>query len=94
LNTHKPEAQARRAETQRRQNAALRTWDPAAHPAWLDEAAYREKIQPCLASVSVPKMMAALEISEPYALQIRAARRIPHRRHWLALATLIGGLAK
>jgi CRISPR-associated endonuclease Cas1 len=46
LNTHKPQAQARRSETQRRQNAALKAWDPKEKPDWLDEKFYREQIQP------------------------------------------------
>src|SRR5207302_11263177 len=47
-NTHKPEAQARRAETQRRQSAALKAWNPPTQPAWLDEKFYRERVQPRL----------------------------------------------
>jgi hypothetical protein len=54
LNTHNPEAQARRAATQRRQAAALKAWNPKDKPEWLDEKAYRESIQPRLASITVP----------------------------------------
>jgi hypothetical protein len=31
-----------------------------------------------------------LGISIPYAVDIRSARRIPHRRHWELLAQLVG----
>jgi hypothetical protein len=31
----------------------------------------------------------ALGISEPYATDIRAGRRIPHPRHWMILARLV-----
>jgi CRISPR-associated endonuclease Cas1 len=90
LTTHTPEAQARRAETQRRQNAALKAWNPADKPDWLDEKFYREEIQSRLSTILVPTIKAALLVSEPYALRIRTGRCIPHPRHWLALARLVG----
>ncbi len=90
LATHKPEAQARRAQTQRRQNAALKAWNPAGKPDWLDEKTYRDKIQPRLLSVKVPSIMSAISVSEPYALRIRGGRCIPHPRHWLTLASIVG----
>jgi hypothetical protein len=83
-------AQALRSATQRRQAAALKAWNPADKPDWLDEKTYREKIQPRLASVSVPMILSALDVSEPYATNIRAGRCIPHPRHWPALAKLTG----
>jgi CRISPR-associated endonuclease Cas1 len=90
LNAHDPIAQARRADTQRRQAAALRAWKPSDNPAWLDEKFYREQIQPRLAAVSVPTILSALDVSKPYATGIRAGRCIPHPRHWLRLARLVG----
>jgi hypothetical protein len=90
LATHKPEAQARRAETQRRQNAALKAWNPADKPKWLDQRTYDEMIKPRLTNVIVPRIMSALSISAPYALRIRSGKCIPHPRHWLKLATLAG----
>jgi CRISPR-associated endonuclease Cas1 len=90
LHTHRPEAQARRAETQRRQNDALKTWNPKDQPEWLDEVFYRKNIQPRLALVQVPKIQAAVSVSEPYALRIRASKCVPHPRHWVALAKLAG----
>ena len=90
LATHSPKAQARRADTQRRQAAALKAWNPTDKPEWLDEKAYRERIQPRLTSIMVPTIMSALSVSEPYGLRIRGGRCVPHRRHWLALAGLAG----
>jgi hypothetical protein len=90
LNTHRPEAQARRAETQRRQNAAIKAWNPEEQPDWLDEKFYRGSIQPRLTAVPVPTIQSALSVSEPYALRIRGAKCVPHPRHWVALAKLAG----
>ena len=90
LATHKPQAQARRSETQRRQNAARKAWNPAEKPNWLDEQAYREKIIPRLSGVGVPTIMRAVAVSEPYALRIRGGRCVPHPRHWPTLAGLVG----
>jgi CRISPR-associated endonuclease Cas1 len=83
-------AQALRSATQRRQAAARKAWNPADKPDWLDEKAYHEKILPRLAAVTVPTILSALDVSEPYATDIRSGRRIPHPRHWLTLARLVG----
>jgi hypothetical protein len=88
--TVSPRAQALRSVTQQRQTAALKAWNPADKPDWLDQKTYRERIQPQLASVTVPTIMRALDVSEPYAANIRAGRCIPHPRHWFPLAKLTG----
>lgn len=89
LNAHDPIAQVRRAESQRRQVAAQRAWNPTEKPNWLDEKAYRDKVQPRLPLIDLPKIMSALSISEPYASRIRGGRCVPHPRHWGTLATLV-----
>jgi hypothetical protein len=88
--THTAEAEALRGATQRRQAAALKAWNPAERPDWLTEKMYREEVHPRLARITVPAISAALGVSEPYATDIRAGRRVPHTRHWQALAQLAG----
>jgi CRISPR-associated endonuclease Cas1 len=88
--TVSPAAQKRRADSQRRQSAALRSWNPSDKPEWLDESTYRERVQPRLAGITVRTIMSALAVSEPYATNIRAGRCTPHPRHWMTLARLIG----
>jgi CRISPR-associated endonuclease Cas1 len=90
IETHRPKAEALRAATQRRHVAERKAWQPAENPHWLTKEAYRERIQPRLAGITVPTISAALGISEPYATDIRAGRRVPHPRHWLMLAKLAG----
>jgi CRISPR-associated endonuclease Cas1 len=85
-----PVAQARRAETRRRQMAAQRTWKPSDQPEWLTETVYIEQIQPRLAKISASKLASALGVSAPYAVDIRAGRCRPHPRHWRVLAQLVG----
>jgi hypothetical protein len=85
-----PKAQALRSATQQRQAAALKAWNPEEKPDWLDEKTYRERIRPQLAMVTVPTIMRALAVSEPYAANIRAGRCVPHARHWFALVKLTG----
>jgi hypothetical protein len=85
-----PEAQARQGDTQRRQAAALRAWNPSDKPDWLNEKYYRERIQSRLPAIHVPTIQSALSVSEPYALRIRSGGCIPHRRHWSTLAELTG----
>lgn len=89
LNRFDPVAQSWRAESQRRQAAAREAWNPAEKPDWPDEKAYRERVQPRLSGVIVPRIMSALSVSQPYALRIRAGRRIPHPRHCLGLARIV-----
>jgi CRISPR-associated endonuclease Cas1 len=93
LDRFDPVAQSRRAKSQRRQVAAQRAWNPTEKPDWLDEKAYRERVQPQLLRIAAPKIMSALSISEPYAQRIRGGRCIPHPRHWQRLATIVGVLA-
>jgi hypothetical protein len=81
-------SQALRSATQRRQAAALKAWKSSDKPQWLDNKTYREKIQPRIRAITVPTIMSALAISEPYATNIRTGRCIPHPRHWLALSRL------
>jgi CRISPR-associated endonuclease Cas1 len=88
--THSRQAEALRAKTQRKHAAALAVWKPSELPEWLNEQAYRTKIQPALGELTVPAIKGALGVSEPYATDIRAGRRIPHPRHWLILSRLIG----
>jgi uncharacterized OB-fold protein len=87
---HSAEAEARRAETQRRQHAARRAWQGSDLPGWLNEDIYREKIQPRLVGVKVAAISRALGISEPYAAEICAGRRMPHPRHWEKVAQVAG----
>lgn len=82
-------AQARRANTQRRHAAAKRTWKKSGHPAGITEKEYLEQIQPRLAGVTLSVLSSTLGVSEPYAVDIRAGRRIPHPRHWQRLAGLV-----
>ena len=88
LQTHKPQAQARRSETQRRQQAAHKNWNPQSLPDWLDEKFYRKKVQPRLAKLQVRVIQFELGVSEPYALRIRGGVSIPHPRHWEKLSLI------
>jgi hypothetical protein len=87
---HSADAQARRANTQRRNALAKAAWVPSSQPAWLNEETYLGKIQPLLAGLTQSAIASALGLSKPYASAIRAGRRVPHPRHWQALAKLVG----
>jgi hypothetical protein len=86
------EAQKARTETQKIHAAEIRVWIDSGSQTTVDENTYAAEIQPKLASVTVSAISFALRISEPYARDIRAGRRHPHPRHWLALANLVGVL--
>jgi len=48
LTANGPEAQLKRANTQRKNALAQHAWEPSDQPAWLTEKFYSEKVQPVL----------------------------------------------
>jgi len=83
-------AQAKRSASKRHHDIARSTWNASTLPSWLNEEAYRTQVLLRLAKISVPAIAAAIGVSEPYAADIRRGRRLPHPRHWQALAELSG----
>jgi hypothetical protein len=90
---NKPQAQAKRAETQRRNALAQHAWKPSDQPEWLTEQFYVEKVQPLLSKISASIIAREISVSRWYAGRIREGYR-PHPRHWRALAQLVGGLTR
>ena len=86
------QAQERRAETQRRHRSAKAGWKDSDLPAWLDKEFYLREIQPQLKRLTLAVLASTLDISIPYAVDIRRGRRIPHPRHWEALSQLVDSL--
>jgi hypothetical protein len=84
-----PEVRSRRGQKQSLHRRAELTWDPKSQPNWLTESFYIKKIQPRLAELTVSSIALALNISIPYASELRAGRDRPHPRHWLTLAQLL-----
>jgi CRISPR-associated endonuclease Cas1 len=87
--THTREAEAQRADTMRKHEAAIREWKPTDLPEWLNDTTYGEKVQPHLPTVTIRAIMEALHVSKPYASDIRSGKKIPHQRHWRKLSQLI-----
>ncbi len=84
------ESLAKHAETQRQRRKAQAAWLPSCHPKWLTEDVYRRNIQPALASLSSSTITNGLGVSRWAASRIRSGKLRPHRRHWQALAELVG----
>jgi hypothetical protein len=84
----RPEHLAKRSETMRTHRRAIQDWDPFLIPAWLTRDIYVKCVVPALASVAKSRVRSALGVSEPYSSDIQAGKRIPHPRHWQALAKL------
>jgi hypothetical protein len=84
-----PEAQLKRATTQRKNALAQHAWKPSDQPEWLTEKFYSERIQPLLTSMSASTIARTISVSRWYAGRIREGYR-PHPRHWKALAELFG----
>jgi CRISPR-associated endonuclease Cas1 len=82
-------AQAKRSKTQIDNQASIRKWSSSDQPSWLTAEFYAEKIQPLTSSLSASLIMSHLSVSRGYAGNIRKGR-VPHPRHWRALAELAG----
>jgi len=86
----RPAHLAKRSATQRAHRRAIQNWKTSDLPSWLTREAYVNQIQPALASVAKSQIRLALGVSEPYSSDIQAGKRVPHPRHWQALADLAG----
>ena len=84
-----PEAQLKRANTQRKNALAQHAWKPTDQPAWLTEKFYMTKIQPVLTAMSASAIARQISVSRCYARRIREGYR-PHKRHWRVLSKLAG----
>src|SRR5262249_61580055 len=83
-------SRARRSQTNRVQAERVRDWKSSELPPWLTRELYSSKIVPALATLSKAQIRSALGISEPWAAYIQQGARVPHARHWIRLAELVG----
>jgi hypothetical protein len=83
-------SRARLSASQKRQHAAKRGWLASSLPAWLTQSAYREMILPALAQITVSTVAKTMNVTDPYAAEVRKGRHVPHPMHWEALAKLVG----
>jgi CRISPR-associated endonuclease Cas1 len=79
---------AKRADTMRQHRQKIREWKRSDLPAWFTRDVYVNQILPALASVAKTRIRSELGVSEPYSSYIWEGKRIPHPRHWQALARL------
>jgi hypothetical protein len=87
------QAQAKRAETQRRHVAAQRAYESTPQHGVMDEETYRREVLPLLAGIPRSAIATALGVSQAYAAGIRRGKRVPHARQWETLAHLVASLA-
>ena len=85
--SHAETAEAKRSRTQLVNRENIRKWSGSDQPSWLTARFYAEKIQPLLKPLSITAIARDLAVSRGYATEIRLGR-MPHPRHWLALAKL------
>jgi CRISPR-associated endonuclease Cas1 len=83
------ESLAKRSTTQRQHKQAIQNWKSSDLSGWLTRDVYLKRVQPALVSVAKSQIRSVLGVSEPYSSEIKAGKRIPHPRHWLALAQLV-----
>jgi len=78
------------SQSRRRHAAGISAWDPSGVPDWLNAKSFTQKIQPRLANVTTSAIATALGVSWVYASDIRSGGKLPHPRHWVRLAELVG----
>jgi hypothetical protein len=81
---HGAEAKRKRAETLRENARLNREWD-ASNGSTMTEDDYREKVLPSLENMPSRAIMAAMGVTQAYALDVRNGKRLPHPRHWQML---------
>jgi len=86
---HSETANKSRINTQRRHDLARREWLQCGQPT-VPASVYKSEIQPRLSTITNRAIMRVLKVSWVYASHIRRGLRIPHPRHWKALADLAG----
>jgi len=85
-----PEAIAKRSDTMLKHRQQIRDWKVSDMPQWLTRDVYMKEIQPALSRLTKSQIRSALGVSKPYTMYIQSGERIPHQRHWRALAELVG----
>lgn len=65
-----------------------RSWERE-HPGPCDEAWFKREIAPKLDAFTLAEIAAATDLSLAACSRIRAGGRVPHPRHWEALAALV-----
>jgi CRISPR-associated protein Cas1 len=85
-----PEALQKRSKKMNSHRDAIRNWRPSDLPDWLTDEVYITKIQPALDRFSKLEIARALHVSKDYVYQMANGNRVPHKRHWLKLAELVG----
>lgn len=88
--SNSPDVQAKRAETARRNALAQSQWDPSTQPEWLTQEFYMEHVFPLLKGAPTTAICFAIGVARSSAESFRQGRRMPHPRHWIKLAELVG----
>ena len=89
LPTHTADAQAARSASNAAQRSAEIAFATSGEPE-TERAWFAESVGPALAGFTLPAIARATGVSTSAAAKWRAGRRVPHPRHWVALADLVG----
>jgi CRISPR-associated endonuclease Cas1 len=88
--THTPDATAKRQSANSARRAEQATWDAEHAGEVHDPDTFAGLVMPALASITLPAIAKATGMSTSAAAKVRSGRRMPHPRHWPALAELAG----
>ena len=88
--THTMDARVRRQAGNTTQRALQREWEADHQGEVFETSWFRTKVLPGLATLSVTTIASATGMSASAAGKVRSGGRVPHPRHWGALAGLTG----
>jgi hypothetical protein len=90
LPTQTPKARKARSTANARQRVKELAFGESSPVPGFDAAWFETVVQPRLSAFTLPTIATATGVSTSAASKWRAGRRIPHPRHWRALALLVG----
>jgi hypothetical protein len=84
---HSGEAREKRAASNVRRKRELREWEAEHGKDPIDRSMFEREILPAIQGVPLSDLVRATGLTHVYLSQIRRGRKVPHPRHWPALAT-------
>jgi CRISPR associated protein Cas1 len=88
--THTADATAKRKEANSARRAEQALWEAEHADEVYDPVWFVSVVAPKLVTITLPTIARAPGMSTSAAAKVRAGRRLPHPRHWPALAALVG----
>jgi CRISPR-associated endonuclease Cas1 len=85
-----PEVAAVKSAKMLQHRKAIAAWNVTDMPSWLDDNFYSMRILPLLRTIPIGLLADQLNVSKTHVYRFVKGAKIPHRRHWVKLAEMVG----